>query len=156
MPGKHRKRGVTTMSYAHLTKPIDQWECAYCLKYFINNDLYTAGSWSSFGHPFACGISFFFFLVLNKHRERTISIASWNIIYKFQRNSWKNYSLIPSFKGNSSGFGRNGGQKPAHFPSCYSSMTWRNVLKMTTVIPLEWSSSMVRADRKVWGGADPE
>ena len=34
--GKHRKRDVTTVfAYSHLNIPIDQWECAYCLKYFI-------------------------------------------------------------------------------------------------------------------------
>ena len=33
---KHRKRDVATVfSYSHLNTPIDQWECAYCLKYFI-------------------------------------------------------------------------------------------------------------------------
>ena len=37
MPGKHRKRDVTTVfAYSHLSTPIDQWECPYCLKYFIN------------------------------------------------------------------------------------------------------------------------
>ena len=37
VPGKHRKRDVTTVfAYSHLSTPIDQWECPYCLKYFIN------------------------------------------------------------------------------------------------------------------------
>ena len=37
VPGKHRKRDVATVfAYSHLNTPIDQWECAYCLKYFIN------------------------------------------------------------------------------------------------------------------------
>ena len=32
--GKRRKRDVTTaFAYSHLNTPIDQWECAYCLKY---------------------------------------------------------------------------------------------------------------------------
>ena len=34
--GRHRKRDVTTMfTYSHLNTPIDQWERAYYLKYFI-------------------------------------------------------------------------------------------------------------------------
>ena len=37
--GKHRKRDVATVfAYSHLNTPIDQWECAYCLKYFIIHD----------------------------------------------------------------------------------------------------------------------
>ena len=40
MPEKHRKRDVTTVfAYSHLNTPIDQWECMYCLEYFINNDI---------------------------------------------------------------------------------------------------------------------
>ena len=36
VPGKHRKRDVATVfAYSHVDTPIDQWECAYCLKYFI-------------------------------------------------------------------------------------------------------------------------
>ena len=36
MPGKHIKRDATTVfAYSHLNTPIDQWECPYCLKYFI-------------------------------------------------------------------------------------------------------------------------
>ena len=37
VPGKHRKRDVATVfAYSHLNTPIDQWECAYCRKYFIS------------------------------------------------------------------------------------------------------------------------
>ena len=36
VPGKHRKRDVATVfAYSYLNTPIDQWECAYCLKNFI-------------------------------------------------------------------------------------------------------------------------
>ena len=36
VPGKHRKRDVATVfAYSHLNTPFDQWECALCLKYFI-------------------------------------------------------------------------------------------------------------------------
>ena len=36
VPGKHRKRDVTTATaYSHLNTSIDQWERPYCLKYFI-------------------------------------------------------------------------------------------------------------------------
>ena len=35
VPGKHRKRDVTTVfAYSHLNPPINQWECAHRLKYF--------------------------------------------------------------------------------------------------------------------------
>ena len=38
VPGKHRKRDVATVfAYSHLNTPIDQWECAYSLKYFIKS-----------------------------------------------------------------------------------------------------------------------
>ena len=41
VPGKHRKRDVATVfAYSHLNTPIDQWECAYCLKYFIKCNRY--------------------------------------------------------------------------------------------------------------------
>ena len=37
VPGKHRKSDVTTVfAYSRPNTPIDHWECAYCLKYFIN------------------------------------------------------------------------------------------------------------------------
>ena len=39
VPGKHGKRDVTTVfAHSHLNTLIDQWECAYCLKYFIKLD----------------------------------------------------------------------------------------------------------------------
>ena len=39
VPLKHRKRGlITVLAYSHLNTLIDQWECAYCLNYFIKLD----------------------------------------------------------------------------------------------------------------------
>ena len=74
------------------------------------------GCYTIFENPFVTRIRQFFslFLSLSKLHERTIS--SWNIIYKFQRKIWENYSLIPSFKGNFPGFDGNGEHKPAQFP----------------------------------------
>ena len=105
VPGKHRKRDVTTVfAYSHLNTPIDQCKCAYCLKHFIigDNNLCLLLSLGLLKRTFVFFIGTFCFLWalskgaceaksncclferLFKVKKNGVNFSFWNISFRFR------------------------------------------------------------------------